>query len=89
MPAIEALAFFALLAFAFMLYRWLIHSKWFSRLIGGVKPSPETAEEVLKDLHESEQVAWQRAEDARTASIRERETAVTIKRQVRRKPTPF
>jgi hypothetical protein len=89
MPAIEALGFFVLLAIAFMLYRWLIHSKWFSELIGGVKPSPETAEEVLKDLHHSEQVAWERAEQARTVAMRERETASTIKRQVKRKPTPF
>lgn len=89
MPAIEALAFFGLLAFAFLLYRWLIRSKWFSELIGGVRPKPETAEEVLKDLHHAEQTAWQRAEDARTAAMKERETASTIKRQVRRKPTPF
>jgi hypothetical protein len=89
MPAIEALAFFALMAAAFLLYRWLIHSKWFSGLIGGVKPSPETAEEVLKDLQHAEQNARQRAEEARNAAHRERETASTIKRQVRRKPTPF
>jgi hypothetical protein len=53
------------------------------------KPSPESAEEVVKDLHYAEQVAWERAELAKQSAAQEKQTARTILRHVRRKPTPF
>lgn len=88
--AIDALGLLIVLTIGVLIYRWLIHSRWFAGLVGSVThPSPEGDEDVLKNLHSAEQNAWRRAEDANCAASKARQTAVEIKRHVRRKPTPF
>ena len=88
--AIDALGLLIVLTIGVLIYRWLIHSRWFAGLVGSVThPSPESDEDVLKNLHSAEQNAWRRAEDANCAASKARETAVEINRHVRRKPTPF
>lgn len=90
MIAIEALGLLIVLLIAILLYRWLIHSRWFARMVGSiVQPSPETADEVIEDLTKVESDAWQRSEEARLKSIKDAEIVREIRRHVRRKPTPF
>ena len=88
--AIDALVLLIVLAIGVLIYRWLIHSQWFARMVGSVThPSPETTEEVLKDLNRVERSAWDRAEDAEVTAAKARNTVTEIKRHVRRKPNPF
>ena len=46
MIALEVLLLFVALLFAVLVYRWLIHSKWFANLLGGCAPD-ETNREVI------------------------------------------
>jgi len=88
--ALDALGLLVVLAIAVFFYRWLIHSRWFAGLVGSVtQPSPETGEEIIKELSHAERTAWERAEQAKRTAEQERNTVRTIQRHVRRKPTPF
>lgn len=88
--AIDALVLLIVMTIGVLIYRSLIHSQWFAGLVGSVThPSPETTEEVLKDLTRAENNAWDRAEDAKITAAKARDTTTEIKRHVRRKPTPF
>lgn len=85
--SIEAFMLLLVLAAAVLLYRALIHSGWFARLVGDVThPSPESDGEVLNDLDRAEQVAWERVEAAEQTATQSTATAKTIRRRVRRKP---
>jgi len=85
--SIEAFVLLLVLLAAVLLYRQLIHSRWFARLVGEVThPSPESDGEVLKDLDYAEQVAWERGELAKRTAVQSNEVAKTIRRRVRRKP---
>ncbi|MHB9044486.1 MAG: hypothetical protein ACYC35_00975 [Pirellulales bacterium] len=85
--SLEALVLLLVLLAAVLLYRRLIHSQWFARLVGEVThPSPESDGEVLKDLDYAEQVAWERGELAKRTAVQSNEVAKTIRRRVRRKP---
>ncbi len=90
MPAIEIMALFAVLAVAVFLYRWLIYSKWFSRLVGSLSsPPPETPEEVVREIHQARRSAWDYVDNAEESVTKAKKNIAEVKRQVRRKPTPF
>ena len=85
--SLEAFVLLLVLLAAVLLYRRLIHSRWFARLVGEVThPSPESDGDVLKDLDYAEQVAWERAEAAKHTATQSQAIAKTIRRRVRRKP---
>ncbi len=90
MPAIEIVALFVLMAIAVYLYRWLIQSKWFTRLIGSIaSPPPETPEEVIREVVHARRSAWDYVDDAREDIAEAKKNIATVKKQVRRKPNPF
>ena len=85
--AIEALVLLLVLLAAVLLYRRLIHSSRFARLVADVtRPSPESDEEILKDLQTAERSAWNRAEQNKQVATKKREAAAKIQRRVRRNP---
>jgi hypothetical protein len=80
--AVEALVLLFVLIFAVLVYRWLIHSPSFTRLVGGViDPSPETDREVINRLDDAEAIAERRAEEADRTAASQRRTAETIRRR--------
>jgi len=88
--AIDALGLLMVVGIGVLLYRRLIHSKVFAGFVSSIThPSPETGEEVIKELSHAERIAWDRADEAKRKAEEERNTARTIQRHVRRKPTPF
>jgi hypothetical protein len=82
--ALEAFVLLVVLAVAFLLYRTLIRSKWFSRLVGETKPLPESSEEVIGRMDEAEARALRAAIEAEDAAERDRKTAATIRKRTRR-----
>lgn len=83
--ALEALVLLFVLIFAVLVYRWLIHSPSFTRLIGGViDPSPETDCEVINRLDDAEASAERRAEEADRTVVKQKRTAEAIRRRTRK-----
>lgn len=80
---IEALVLVVVAVVAFLLYRGLIRSRWFSRLVGGTKPLPESSEEVLGQLDKAESLARKRANEARRDAVENIQTAKKIRRRVK------
>jgi ABC-type phosphate transport system auxiliary subunit len=84
---IEALALLAVLGLAILVYRRLIHSRWFSNLVVDVThPSPEDDVEVIQRLDSAEELAQRRAKDAEQEVVRLQRTAETIRRRTRSNP---
>ena len=74
------------LVFGFFLYRTLIRSERFAKLIGGaVEPPPETPDEVIDHLSSAEGRARNRADSCDTAACEARKAAAEIRRRLRRK----
>ena len=80
---IEALVLVVVTVVAFLLYRGLIRSRWFSRLVGGTKPLPESSEEVIGQLDAAETLALKRAEEVRNTARDSIKTAKRIRRRVK------
>lgn len=73
------------LVFGFLLYRTLIRSTRFARLIGGaVEPPPETPSEVINRLDEVGYQALDRADRADVAARDAREAGVRIRERLPR-----
>lgn len=86
--SIEFLGLIIVLGIGVTVYRRLIHSGWFARLIASVtNPSPESDEDVLHHFDSAERTALRRAEDAKVAASEAKKTADTIRRRVRQRPT--
>ncbi len=89
-PAIEIIALFVVGFIAVFLYRWLIYSKWFSRLVGSISsPPPETPEEIVQEIHHARRSAWDYVDNAEASVNTAKQNIAEVRRQVRRKPTPF
>jgi hypothetical protein len=63
-------------------------SKWFSRLVSGTKPLPETGEEVVEQMTAAEYRAMRRAQEAEQNAQSELDTAREIKKRVRKPRAP-
>jgi hypothetical protein len=87
---IEALVLLIVLIVAFLLYRGLIRSKWFGRLVGGVKPLPESDEEILAHVSQAEQEAQERAETCEAEAAAKKQRAKRLRKRSTwgRGPTP-
>lgn len=83
---VEALVLLIVLVAAVVLYRSLIRSKWFSRLVNSTRPLPESNEDVIGRLDDAECIARERAEQARRDALSNREIARTLRRRVGRRP---
>jgi hypothetical protein len=70
-----------------LVYRWLIHSKWFANLLGGCAPD-ETNREVIDGLDRAESLARQRADQAQAEAIAQQGVAKTLNTRVRRPRHP-
>jgi predicted acyltransferase len=81
---LEALLLLILAGIAILVYRRLIHSRWFSKLVNDVAhPSPEDDVEVIHRLDSAESFAESRATDAEREVVRLQRTADTIRRRTR------
>ncbi len=85
--ALEAFVLLIVLLVAVLVYRRLVHSARFARLVADVThPSPERDEEVLERLNTAEAIAKQRASEADRQVVRNQRTAETLRRRVNRNP---
>jgi hypothetical protein len=83
---IEALVLLVVLAVAFLLYRFLIRSKWFSHLVRSTKPLPESSDDIISRLDDAECAAVECAKQAVDKAHKNCATARTIQRRISRKP---
>jgi len=82
---LEALVLLFVLAGGVLVYRCLIRSQWFARLIGGVVETPPVNdEEVVKRMTTAESAARKRAADLESEATVKQRTA----RQMRKKLNP-
>ena len=80
---LEALVVLITLAIGVLVYRYLIRSQWFTRLIGGVvEVPPTTDDEVVHRMTTAESVARQRAVDLEVEVAAKKRTAQRMRRKV-------
>jgi len=73
------------LSLGFLIYRALIHSVKFARLIGGaVEPTPETPDEVMQRLKDAKANALKRAGHYTSDACKSKDAAAAIRRELRR-----
>jgi hypothetical protein len=87
MIALEILLVLLALMFAVLVYRWLIHSRWFARLVGGVlEVPPETDHEVVMRLNQAEYAAYRAAQAAEEEAVAKKKSAAALRKRTRRAP---
>lgn len=70
------------LIFGFFLYRVLIHSKCFAKLIGrAVEPPPETVDEVINRLDDAESQARDHATRCDTTAHMAKDAGIKIRKR--------
>jgi len=75
------------LVFGFLLYRTLIRSRGFAKLIGGaVETPPETPAEVINRLNTAESQARNRADNCKTVAQAAENDGIEIRRRLHRPP---
>lgn len=84
MIAFEVLLVILALMFAVLVYRGLIHSRWFARLVGGVlEAPPETDQEVLARMNQAESAAHRAAEAAEEEAAAKKKSAAALRKRTR------
>jgi len=74
------------LVIGFLVYRALIHSARFARLIdGAVKPPPETPDEVIQRLKAAKDNAHKCVGKCTSSACKSRKTASEIRRELRQR----
>jgi hypothetical protein len=87
MPALECLLVFIALMFSVLVYRWLVHSPAFVRLVGGVLETPaETGREVIEQLDAAQGAAGRLVEAADQAAAETKEFVAAVRKRTRRSP---
>lgn len=82
MATLEALVLLLVLVGGIFVYRYLIHSKWFTQLIGGVVEIPPTTDdEVVTRMTTAEREARQRATDLEVEATIKQWTAQRMRRK--------
>jgi hypothetical protein len=84
MIAFEVLLILVALMFAVLVYRGLIHSRWFARLVGGLETPPETDQEVLTQMSQAEYAARRAANLAEAEAAAKKKSAAALRKQTRR-----
>jgi hypothetical protein len=87
MIALEMLLVFVALMFVLWVYRGLIHSRWFARLVGDiVEVPPETDQEVIRRRNQAEDAAFQAAQAAEEVAVEKKKAAAALRKRPRRSP---
>jgi hypothetical protein len=82
---IESFVIFIVLVGGLFLYRWLIRSRWFAHLVGGVIEVPPTNdEEIVTRMTTAEMEAQQRARDLEKEASCSQRTADRMRRKIGR-----
>ncbi len=80
---LEALVLLLVLVGGIFVYRYLIRSKWFTHLIGGVVEIPPTTDdEIVTRMTTAEREARQRAVDLEVEASSKHRTAQRMRRKV-------